>query len=39
LQVVVRGKVVPVVGYGGMNLHIIDVSTVPEAQVNGLPFW
>ena len=33
VQVAVRGKVCPVVGYGGMNMHIIDISSVPDAEV------
>ena len=33
IQVVVRGKVCPVVGYGGMNMHIIDITSVPDAEV------
>lgn len=32
-QVVVRGVVVPTVGYGGMNMHMVDISKVPDAQV------
>ncbi len=33
VQVVIRGKVCPVVGYGGMNMHMIDISSVPDARV------
>ncbi len=24
----------PVVGYGGMNMHMIDISSVPDARVS-----
>ena len=34
VQVVVRGKLCSVVGYGGMNMHMIDISAVPEARVS-----
>ncbi len=33
-QAVVRGIVVPTVGYGGMNMHMFDVSQVPNVQVS-----
>ncbi|EIE25075.1 hypothetical protein COCSUDRAFT_61318 [Coccomyxa subellipsoidea C-169] len=35
-QAVVRGIVVPTVGYGGMNMHMFDVSQVPNVQVDDL---
>lgn len=38
LQVVIRGQVCKVVGYGGMNMHMIDITSIPDAQVkNYLP--
>ena len=30
---VIRGKVCRVVGHGGMNMHMIDITDVPEAKV------
>ncbi len=33
-KAVVRGIVVPVVGDGGMNMHMLDVTNVPGVQVN-----
>ena len=33
LQVVIRGKVCRVVGHGGMNMHMIDITDVPDAKV------
>jgi hypothetical protein len=33
LQVVIRGQVCKVVGYGGMNMHMIDITSVPDAEV------
>lgn len=38
LQVVIRGKVCRVVGHGGMNMHMIDITDVPDAKV-GLRAW
>ncbi|BDA41304.1 Alanine racemase [Coccomyxa sp. Obi] len=35
-QAVVRGIVVPVVGDGGMNMHMLDVTNVPGVQVDDL---
>ena len=32
-EAVVRGIVVPVVGDGGMNMHMLDVTDVPGVQV------
>lgn len=32
-KAVVRGVVVPVVGDGGMNMHMLDVTNVPGVQV------
>lgn len=32
-KAVVRGIVVPVVGDGGMNMHMLDVTNVPGVQV------
>ena len=37
LQVVVRGKLCKVVGYGGMNMHMIDITSVPDARVSCRP--
>jgi alanine racemase len=36
-QAVVRGVVVPTVGYGGMNMHMLDVIQVPGVQVAQSP--
>ena len=30
---VIRGKVCRVVGHGGMNMHMIDITDVPDAKV------
>ena len=30
---VIRGKVCQVVGHGGMNMHIINITGVPDARV------
>ena len=30
---VIRGKVCMVVGHGGMNMHMIDITDVPDAKV------
>ena len=35
---VIRGKVCMVVGHGGMNMHMIDITDVPDAKV-GLRAW
>ncbi|CAL8461973.1 g1504 [Coccomyxa elongata] len=35
-KAVVRGIVVPVVGDGGMNMHMLDVTNVPGVQVDDL---
>ena len=37
VQVVVRGKLCKVVGYGGMNMHMIDITSVPDARVSCRP--
>ena len=30
---VIRGKTCKVVGHGGMNMHMIDITDVPDAKV------
>ncbi|CAK0783713.1 hypothetical protein CVIRNUC_006912 [Coccomyxa viridis] len=35
-EVVIRGKVCRVVGHGGMNMHMIDITDVPDAKVGDL---
>ena len=33
VQVVVRGRVCNVVGFAGMNLHMVNITSVPDAAV------